>query len=444
MREKKFTRIVAFLLCLTMLMGSAVVCASASDVNDSEGSITDVTLEELRELLNAISYEEYSEKYADVAGATQVIQIPVAEFVTEDDGFKMETKDGENALYTPQNGAVSWTVTVPETAKYAIKIEYYPDQNRSTSIERILKINDKVPFAEARFLTIPKRWVNEYEDFEISSDLVSKAKEVGYNVIEKDGKSYITFPDFVTEEMSKFADDYGVRFFQRDITKNEIRPTAKDEARWMTYYLKDSSGYYTDNFEFVLEKGEVKITLEGQNEPMSIKAITLYPLEDNMSYADYAKKYADKPVGQDTIKIEAELATVMSNKTIYPVEDRSCAINSPTDVTCSVLNTIGGEKWATAGQWVEYRFKVGSSGMYDIVSRFRQDVLDGMSTCRSMYLYSDGLAEGADGYYNGAPFEEALKLAYDYSAEWQVTPLSDGKADTNGDGKVDKKDTMAS
>ncbi len=440
MREKKFTRIAAFLLCLTMLLGNAVVFASASDVTDSEGSITDVTLEELRELLNAISYEEYSEKYADVAGAKQAIQVPVAEFATEDEGFKMETKDGADALYTPQNGSVSWTVNVPETAKYAIKIEYYPDQNRSTSIERILKINDKVPFAEARFLTIPKRWVNDYEDFEISADLVSKAREAGYEVVEKDGKSYITFPDFVTEAMSEFADEYGVRFFQRDITNNEIRPTTTDEARWMTYYLKDSSGYYTDNFEFVLEKGDVKITLEGQNEPMSIKAITLYPLEDTISYADYAKKYADKPIGQDTIKIEAELATVMSNKTIYPVEDRSCAINSPTDVTCSVLNTIGGEKWATAGQWVEYRFKVGSSGMYDIVSRFRQNILDGMYTCRSMYLYSEGLAEGADGYYNGAPFEEALKLVYNYDDNWQVTQMAGGDVDTNGDGEINEDD----
>ncbi|MBQ9151781.1 MAG: extracellular solute-binding protein [Clostridia bacterium] len=442
MREKKFTRIAAFLLCLTMLLGNAVVFASASEIENSEGSVTDVTLEELRELLNAISYEEYSEKYADVAGAKQAIQVPVAEFATEDEGFAMEKKDGVDALYTPANGSVSWTVSVPETAKYAIKIEYYPDQNRSTSIERILKINDKVPFAEARFLTIPKRWVNDYVDFEISADLVSKAKEVGYEVIEKDGKSYITFPDFVTEAMSEFADEYGVRFFQRDITNNEIRPTTTDEAQWMTYYLKDSSGYYTDNFEFVLEKGEVKITLEGQNEPMSIKAITLYPLEDTISYADYAKKYADKPAGQDTIKIEAELATVMSNKTIYAVEDRSCAINSPTDVTCSVLNTIGGEKWATAGQWVEYRFKVGSSGMYDIVSRFRQNVLDGMYTCRSMYLYSEGLAEGADGYYNGAPFEEALKLVYNYDDNWQVTQMAGGDVDTNGDGEINEDDNQ--
>lgn len=452
MREKKFTRIAAFLLCLTMILGNAVIFASASDADGSGGSITDVSLEELRELLNAISYEEYSDKNVAIPGATQTVEVDIEKYVTEDDGFKMETKDGTSALFTPANGEVSWTVNVPETAKYAIKIEYFPDQNRSTSIERVLKINDKVPFAEARFLTLPKRWVNDYVDATIvpgkgesAESLAAAATEVGYpNVRIEDGKVRLGFPDFVTQEMSEFADTYGVRYFQRDITKNEIRPTTTDVPKWMTYYLKDSSGYYTTNFEFALQSGENKITLEGQNEPMSIKSITLYPIEQIATYEEYIAKYAGEPAGKDTIKIEAELASVMSNKTIYPVEDRSCAINSPTDTTCSVLNTIGGDKWATAGQWVEYRFKVSSSGMYDIVARFRQDVLDGMSTCRSIYLYSEGLNEGAKGFYNGAPFEEAMKLAYDYSAEWQVTPLATGKEDTNGDGKIDKKDEQKS
>ena len=452
MREKKFARIAAFLLCLTMILGNAVIFASASDADGTGDSITDVSLEELRELLNAISYEEYSEKNAAIPGATQTVEVDISAFITEDEGFEMQTKDGVNALFTPANGEVSWIVNVPETAKYAIRFEYYPDQNRSTSIERTLKINDKVPFAEARFLTLPKRWVNDYVDAiltpgkgETAEALAAAAKEVGYTDVRiEDGQVKIGFPDFVTEEMSNFADAYGVRFFQRDIIKNEIRPTTTDEPEWMTYYLKDSSGYYTTNFEFALSEGENKITLEGQNEPMSIKSITLYPIEQIATYEEYIAKYAGEPAGKDTIKIEAELATVMSNKTIYPVEDRSCAINSPTDTTCSVLNTIGGDKWATAGQWVEYRFKVSSSGMYDIFARFRQDVLDGMSTCRSLYLYSEGLSEDAKGYYNGAPFEEALKLAYDYSAEWQVTPLATGKADTNGDGKIDKKDEQES
>ncbi len=451
MREKKFTRIAAFLLCFAMLLGNAVIIASASGTASGDGSITDTSLEDLRELLNAISYGEYSEKNAEIPAASEAIQVPIGEYTTESEGFEMKTVDGVEALFTPQDGEVYWTINVPADAKYAIMIEYYPDQNRSTSIERILKINDKVPFAEARFLTMPKRWVNEYEKAiltpgkgESAEALSALATEAGYtDVTIQDGKVYIGFPDFVTEEMSIFADSFGVRFFQRDITKNEIRPTAVDEAKWMTYYLKDSTGYYSGNFEFVLEKGENKITLESQNEPMTIKAITLYPLQETMTYDQYCEKYAQfkDVVGQDTIKIEAELPNVMSNKTIYPVEDRSCAINSPTDTTCSVLNTIGGEKWATAGQWVEYRFKVSTSGMYDIVSRFRQNLLDGMYTCRSLYLYSEGLAVGANGYYNGAPFAEALKLVYDYDEEWQVTQMSSSeKYDSNGDGVIDAED----
>ena len=203
-------------------------------------------------------------------------------------GYKFDT-NALHAGYTPANGEASWTVTVPETGKYAIKIEYYPDANRSTSIERIFKINDKVPFAEARFLTLPKRWVNDYEDAilvpgkgQTAESLAAAAVEAGYKaetVRVEDGMVKISFPEFVTESMSAFADEYGVRFFQKDITNNELRPTTKDEADWMTYYLKDSSGYYSDNFEFVFQKGENKISLESQNEPMTIKSITPAPKE---------------------------------------------------------------------------------------------------------------------------------------------------------------------
>ncbi len=448
MREKRFTRIAAFLLSVLMLLSSAIVATSAADTENG-GSVTDTSLEELRELLNAISYEEYSEKYADVSRAEAAVEVPIADYVADGEGFEMKTVDGEEALYTPQTGSVTWTVQVPETAKYAIMIEYYPDQNRSTSIERILQINGKVPFAEARFLTLPKRWENNYVDATLTPEkgtnadaLAALATEAGYeNVTVKDGKVVIPFPDYMTNAMSTFADDYGVRYFQRDIKNNELRPTTVDRPEWMTYYLKDSTGYYTTNFEFVFEKGDNTITIEGQNEPMSIKAITLYPLEDMISYEQYIAQYEGVPAGTDFVKIEAENANTMSNKTIYAVEDRSSAINSPTDTTCSLLNTVGGEKWATAGQWVEYRFRVGSTGMYDVVSRFRQNILDGMYTCRAMYIYSEGLKPGDKGFYNGAPFEEAMKLVYDYDDNWQVTQLNAGMTyDSNGNGQIDKKD----
>ncbi len=466
MREKKFTRIAAFLLCLCTLLGNVFVVASATEPSDTSSSI-DTSYDELRELLNAITYQEYLEKYTAKRAETS-IDVPIADFVIDSQTqlpedatqeekdkmtFYMKEIDGVAGLYTPQTGAVSWTIDLPEKGKYAICIEYYPDQNRATSIERILKINDKVPFSEARFLTLPKRWVNDYAVAYVTPNkgtsadaLAEKAREAGFiDVSVEDGKvKFETFPEYYTAAMTEFAEEYDVRFFQRDTTNNEIRPTAVDQPQWMTYYLKDSTGYTTENFEFVFDKGENKITLESQNEPMTIKAIKLYPLEDVPAFEDYKadlEKAGLWSAGQDVIKLEAELAHVMSNKTIYPVEDCSCAINSPTDVTCSVLNTIGGEKWATAGQWVEYKFKVETSGTYDIVSRFRQNILDGMYTCRSMFLYSEGVEEGKAGYYNGAPFAEALKLTYDYSDEWQVTQLANSEVrDTNGNGTIDEDD----
>ena len=453
----KLKRLVAGLLCFAMLLGSATVIASASDVaNDKEGSVSDTSLSDLKELLNAISYDEYEEKNSDVPKATTEIKVPVDEFTVESgDGFVMKDVEGVQALFTPQDGAVSWTVTVDKTAKYAIKIEYYPDHNRSTAIERILKINDKVPFAEARFLTLPKNWVNQYaaatyepKKDESAEAIAQAARDAGFasvdvkeNAETKEKYVSVAFPEAFTAQMREFCDAYELRFYVTDINRNEIRPTAVDDPIWMTYYLRDSTGYYTNNFEFVLEAGENKITLEGQNEPMSIKSITLYPAEDVPTYKEYAEQYKDKEAGKDVLKLEAEEFTAASSKTLYPVEDRSCAINSPADVTRSVLNTLGGEKWATAGQWVEYKFKVGTSGMYDIVSRFKQDVLDGMYTCRTMYLYSKGLSVGDAGYYNGSPFEEAQKLVYDYDGSWQVTGLSSGvQYDSNGDGKITGKD----
>ena len=147
MREKKFTRIAAFALCLCTLFGSATVLASAAEPSSS-GSTIDVSSSELKELLNAITYLEYQDKYLDVKRATGKIEVPIASFVATSDDFKMVVRDGYEALYTPQDGSVTWVVDIPQDvmpagkkeAKFAICIEYYPDANRSTSIERILKI----------------------------------------------------------------------------------------------------------------------------------------------------------------------------------------------------------------------------------------------------------------------------------------------------------------
>ena len=109
----------------------------------------------------------------------------------------------------------------------------------------------------------------------------------------------------MTAALSAFCDEHLVRYFQLDIKSNELRPVSKQAPKWMTYYLRDSSGSIAENFEFFLKKGENKITLESKNEPMTIGSITLYPLADTITYEQYSQKYAGKPAGQHTVRLEA-------------------------------------------------------------------------------------------------------------------------------------------
>lgn len=435
MKGTRFLRLAALLLCITMVAAPMTVLASAADSSTSGSSSS--SLADIKELLNAITYEEYQSKYADVKRATETVTIDAwkeGTYTTEGDGFKVVERDGITGLYTPGTGNVSWNVDVPEDALYAVKIEYYPEEGRTTSIERILMINDSVPFSEARSLTLMKNWENQYQSAKVkpgkketAEQLKTAAADAGFtDAAIEDGQVVFAVPAAMTAKMSTFCEEHLVRFFQNDINNNELRPVSKQAPKWMTYYLRDSSGSIAENFEFYLKKGENKITIEGKNEPMTISSITLYPLEEIPTYEQYRKQYDGKPAGQDTIRLEAEFFSAASNITLYPVEDRSNALNSPSDVTRTVLNTVGGDKWQTAGQWIELTFSVETSGMYDVVTRFKQDVLDGMSVCRALYLYSSDLKEGDEGYYNGVPFAEARALMFNYDSAWQTGKMNSG------------------
>lgn len=472
MKKTKFQRFAAALLALTMLFGAGLTTVGAADAETTvEESTGGKDLEQIRELLNADSYSEYmlSDAFTSIEMATDTVEIDViGDIDTTQDGncyIDEETaatkssdlndyahkttlyadKDGKEviSLYTPSNGSVSWKINLPKSAKYAIVIEYYPVEGKATAIERVFKINNKVPFSEARYLTLHKNWVTSSVKYTLrDGETVDSAKadleKIGVTVtVHEDDKGnrslYCSLPEVWDQTLVEKCNERGLRFMTTDITNNEIRTEAVQSPVWTTYYLRDSSGYYTDNFVFALDAGENVLTLEGKNEPMAIRSIKLIPAEETPDYDTYVKNLGNvKDNANDTVRIEAEYTGATSSKTIYALEDRSDANNSPTDVTRTVLNTMGGEKWQTAGQYVEYSFRVSGSGWYDVVSRFRQNILDGMYVCRSLYIYSSGIAEGAAGYYDGAPFEEAKSLRYNYSSNWNVTKLTDGAVDADG------------
>ncbi len=433
MKRTKFQRLTALLLTFVLLFGGSVSASAASG-----DSVTDSTIEAMKDLLGTVSYEEYCLSYYQKDKDGKVVYVDKnGDPVTSEEGIFRDKNgniidkkdcepvwlvdqaevgitidatnyDKENttadafvvddaekyadllkdnpgilgAIYCPDTGDVSWKVNVPEAGRYTIKLEYYSVKAKNTAIGRIFKINGTVPFSEARYLTMSKVYTN---------DAVA-----GYEI---DGIK---------------------RPFDKDKFGNEFRPTMSQTPEWREYVFKDSDGFSSDAFEFVLEAGENILTLSAVSEPVAIKTITLCAPEETRSYSDFLNEYAGKGAGTDKIVIQAENPSAVSSQTIYPVEDRASAMTQPSSTKVQLLNTIGGEKWQVSGQWVRYDVEVNSDGMYEIVPRFKQNLLDGMYSSRAIYIYSEGLNPGDEGYYNGLPFAEAADLRFNFDDQWQT------------------------
>ena len=460
MKKTVFQRSMALLLCLIFAAGCFSLNPLAADgaatnennegstAGGSNSSVYDTS--GVLEALSSIPYKDYMAEYADVGAPTDenakvVINVWDDLCVEKSDAeYRKPTQaeldnnpglDEKNCIVTPELGNVSWTVPAgTERAKYMITINYYAiNDGKSNAVERTFRINNKVPFSEARYLTVKKNWANEYVDAIYSGKDIDKVKsradELGLDYTESEGKLYIEYPRVWTSAITDFCNKYSIRFFKIDIHGNELRPNASQSPSWENYTLADSSGYYTEAFEFVLGAGDV-ITLQGKNANLAISEIVLTPAEQLDSYAEYKDYYVNKKgykPGEGTVTIQGEYIEAASDKTIYALEDAADAMTFPHDASKTLLNVMGGEKWQTAGQWVTYSFKVDKSGMYDIVTRFRQNILDGMFVNRALYIYTEGIPEGSDGYYDGAPFKEAKALTYNYSDKWQVTQATDGE-----------------
>lgn len=471
MKKTKFQRITALMLALVFLL-----CGSAISIGAESSSTTNTTMSDIKEKLNAISYNDYIAEYGDVPKAENTVTIDatknytfvtsggvtytpdteIGEGVNKSSIAYVDTFEGVKALYTPASGTVTWKLDGITTAtRYSMEIKYYPIENKSASIERMLRVNGAIPFSEARYLVMSKIWKNVYDDgsFEVPEDETAQsyldaAKVAGIDArtSEVDGKTYIiyTMPEYWTEDIANLIcgiDSEGgvdkdkiIRFFTTDIDRNEIRSSLTQSPVWCTYEFKDANGFRNDSFEIVIapdeKTGETTISLEGVNEPVVISEIKLVPHKEAISYEEYLKMYADEPAGKDKIKIESEYFSATSTQTIYPVADTTSAANSPSATDRSLLNTIGGDKWQTSGQWIEYKIKVNSSGMYAIATRFKQAILDGMYTSRMLSVYSDATVSAGDkGYYNGLPFKEAGNLQFGYSSDWQSGLLNNGTDD---------------
>ncbi len=402
MMKRILSKTLVFLLAFLMVFssfGTAVFAAAAEDDTAVEETTDKKNnkLEEIQELLNTNDYREYRLLYGDMPAGEDDVTIPGAEYNADKTTAQVFVdKDflgsEEEVIYIGEIGDTTWDFEVKKSGNYHIDITYAPVVSydgdgdgkadlvsNSATIKRALLIDGTYPFKQSRYLEMSRVWADEMN-----------------------------------------LDGSNDRGFLLDNDGSEVKPGKLEKPEWRTVTACDSTGYIVDPFLYYIEEGSHTLTLAEVQEVCAIKEIRIYYQEDLVSYEEYLKAHEGKPdnaANAEIEVIETEIAHRTSSNIIYPLYDRSSAATQPQSAYNIFLNSIGGEKWQTAGQWISWDFEVSEDGFYNLTPRFLQSFAEGMYVSRELKI------DGA------TPFKEAQNLRFTYLDEWQLKSMTDGVID---------------
>lgn len=316
-------------------------------------------------------YSAYLERHKDAVRPDHKISVDVTNYSSAEKVEKYEEYEGkENVLISDEGGYVEWTVDIPKAGLYNISVDYYPIEAKGIDIERALLINGELPFSGADMLTFSRVWTDAGE-------------------IRKDNRG------------------------------NEIRPTQTETPRWESTYLKDYMGYYVEPYYFHLKEGENQIRLEASSEPFALSNLTIGQKETLKPYEDYItgvdlNQFKNTDPGF-SLKKQGEDAEFRSSPTLYAIFDRASSNTEPYSTSKIKLNSIGGDAWRIAGQWIEWDVEVPEDGLYNLSFKAKQNYNRGLVSVRNVMI---------DGH---TPFAEASELEFKYNTGWNLTVLADSE-----------------
>lgn len=322
------------------------------------------------------NYRQYLEEHSDQPSANEEVTIKAVDYKDKSAIMDVDVYDSFEGLDSEciligETGTVEWEIYIPESGMYNIELFYYPISGKGNPIERKIYIDGEIPYKEASNIYISRVWGDEGD-------------------IYKDAKG------------------------------NDIRSPQIEKPHWRKTLIYDSLGYFNEPLMFYLDKGIHVIGFESVREPIVINTISIKGVEKLKTYAEIKAEYKERDYSEaniEPIKIQAEKTFEKSDNTLYPVADRSSAINEPQDPSRVRLNTISGDKWKMPRQWITWRFDVEEDGLYKIVPRYRQNILSGLYVNRKIILNGE------------VPFKEAEAVKFNYSNDWQVNALGDDEED---------------
>lgn len=374
-----FRRVIASALALALCASASVPAFADSEAADDSTLGTQATADDSAtgdgssaattgtDSIRQTSYTNYVKKYADAARPDQTVEVLGKDYdpaSVTDAQITVTTVDGENDVmqWANQEGSVSWTVNIPETGVYNIKMIYEALESNTNDVEFSLLIDGESPYATASRITLSKRWINESE-------------------------------------------------IKQDSRQNDIRPGQISTPCWQETPLEDIDGLLNEPLEFYMEAGEHTITFESEKAEFAVKSFTFYQYEAPAAYTAPSDSDLTQAQGQK-ITLEGETAAYKSSRTLYPTADKSSYLTSSANgssPTKTRYNTIGSGSWTQSTQTVTWEFNVDKAGYYKIGIRGRQDQMRGMYSNRRLYVNGE------------VPCLEANQIKFYYDTDWSIT-----------------------
>lgn len=374
-----FRRVIASALALALCASASVPAFADSEAADDSTLGTQATADDSAtgdgssaattgtDSIRQTSYTNYVKKYTDAARPDQTVEVLGKDYdpaSVTDAQITVTTVDGENDVmqWANQEGSVSWTVNIPETGVYNIKMIYEALESNTNDVEFSLLIDGESPYATASRITLSKRWINESE-------------------------------------------------IKQDSRQNDIRPGQISTPCWQETPLEDIDGLFNEPLEFYMEAGEHTITFESEKAEFAVKSFTFYQYEAPAAYTAPSDSDLTQAQGQK-ITLEGETAAYKSSRTLYPTADKSSYLTSSANgssPTKTRYNTIGSGSWTQSTQTVTWEFNVDKAGYYKIGIRGRQDQVRGMYSNRRLYVNGE------------VPCLEANQIKFYYDTDWSIT-----------------------
>lgn len=374
-----FRRVIASALALALCASASVPAFADSEAADDSTLGTQATADDSAtgdgssaattgtDSIRQTSYTNYVKKYTDAARPDQTVEVLGKDYdpaSVTDAQITVTTVDGENDVmqWANQEGSVSWTVNIPETGVYNIKMIYEALESNTNDVEFSLLIDGESPYATASRITLSKRWINESE-------------------------------------------------IKQDSRQNDIRPGQISTPCWQEIPLEDIDGLFNEPLEFYMEAGEHTITFESEKAEFAVKSFTFYQYEAPAAYTAPSDSDLTQAQGQK-ITLEGETAAYKSSRTLYPTADKSSYLTSSANgssPTKTRYNTIGSGSWTQSTQTVTWEFNVDKAGYYKIGIRGRQDQMRGMYSNRRLYVNGE------------VPCLEANQIKFYYDTDWSIT-----------------------